>query len=272
MTHEKSVAEHYAHATLEQTILAALQASGKDLAHLVPSDLAPIDEFHIGGRPATVAFTEQLSLKPGQHVLDLGCGLGGTSRYLAETYGVHVTGIDLTADYIAAATMLAKLVGLESQVSYQTASATALPFAPARFDAVTLLHVGMNIADKAALFAEARRVLKPGGIFGIYDVMRESGEGPISFPVPWSSSPETSFLETSATYQHLLEAAGFTVEAQRSRRDFAIKFLQKIPTNQPPPLGTHLLMGETAPQKIANLLTNLQRNLIAPTEIISKAQ
>jgi len=170
---EQSVAQHYTHGSLEGAIFGALAALGKDLDHLAPADLAPVDEFHIGGRQATTDFAAELEIEPGLHLLDIGSGLGGASRYFAHERRCRVTAIDLTEEYVRAAEALAKRVGLENQVSYQHGSALALPFAPRSFDGAYMLHVGMNIQDKARLFAEVQRVLKPGGIFGIYDVMRE---------------------------------------------------------------------------------------------------
>ena len=273
---EQSVAQHYTHGSLEGAIFGALAALGKDLDHLAPADLAPVDEFHIGGRQATTDFAAELEIEPGLHLLDIGSGLGGASRYFAHERRCRVTAIDLTEEYVRAAEALAKRVGLENQVSYQHGSALALPFAPRSFDGAYMFHVGMNIQDKARLFAEVQRVLKPGGIFGIYDVMRESGEGDLSFPVPWASSPDTSFVESAITYRCLLESAGFEVQKERSRREFAVEFFRQmraraIEGGGPPPLGLHILMGTSAPQKVANMIDNLERGLIAPTEIISRA-
>ena len=134
----------------------------------------------------------------------------------------------------------------------------------------------MNVADEAGLFAEVWRVLRPGGLFGVYDVMREEGEGDLGFPVPWASSPDTSFVESAAAYRRLLEGAGFAVQKERSRRGFAIEFFRNMRAQAaqrggPPPLGLHILMGATAPQKAANMMANLERGLIAPTEIIARA-
>jgi ubiquinone/menaquinone biosynthesis C-methylase UbiE len=271
---EESVAQHYAHGTLEGTIFAALAASGKDLDRLAPADLAPVDEFHIGGREATIDFAAELGVEPGLNLLDIGSGLGGASRYFAHERGCHVTGIDLTEEYVRLAKALAKRVGLEDQVSYQHGSALALPFAPGSFDGAYMLHVGMNISDKARLFAEVRRVLKPGGVFGIYDVMRENGAGDLSFPVPWAASPDTSFVESAATYRSLLASAGFAVQKERGRRELAIEFFRRMRAAQgggPPPLGLHILMGASAPQKFANMIENVERGLVAPTEMVSRA-
>jgi SAM-dependent methyltransferase len=165
-------------------------------------------------------------------------------------------------------------VGLGDRVSYRAGGALSLPFASGTFDGAYMLHVGMNIAEKAALFTETRRVLKPRGVFGVYDVMRDA-DGELAFPVPWAANTENSFVDSAATYRRLLEEAGFTVESERSRRDFAIDFFQRMRAQAaqrgPPPLGLHILMGPTAPQKIANMVSNLELGLIAPTEIICRA-
>jgi ubiquinone/menaquinone biosynthesis C-methylase UbiE len=260
---------------LERSILDALAAAGKDLDKLTPADLAPVDEFHIGGRPATIELAAQMEVGPGLHLLDIGSGLGGASRYFAQERGCRVTGIDLTVEYVRTAAALAKRVGLDDRVSYRQGSAVALPFASGAFDGAYMLHVGMNIADKAALFAEVRRVLKPNAVFALYDVMQER-EGPLSFPVPWASGAHTSFVESAPAYRRRLEACGFTVRKERSRRTFAIEFFQQMRVRHahaggPPPLGLHILMGASAPQKIANMLDNLERGLIAPVELVCDA-
>jgi ubiquinone/menaquinone biosynthesis C-methylase UbiE len=272
---EDQVARHYSQDGLEQIVTRALAASGADLARLAPSDLAPVDEFHIGGRPATMAFADQLAVMPGMSLLDIGCGLGGASRYFAHQRGCRVTGIDLTAAYVEVARSLARRVGLADAVDYRQASALSLPFAPATFDGAYMLHVGMNIADKAALFAEVKRVLKPDGVYGIYDIMRES-DGDLTFPVPWATTADTSFVVGAATYRQLLESAGFAIVNERSRRDFAAEFFRQLRAGSrqpggPPPLASHPLMGATAAQKVANMIDNLERGLIAPAEMVCRA-
>ncbi|MBW8271170.1 class I SAM-dependent methyltransferase [Caldovatus aquaticus] len=276
---ERQVAEHYAArgGALERAILEALAAAGADPDRLAPADLAPVDEFHIGGRQATMDLAAQLDLRPGMHLLDVGSGLGGASRYFAQDHGCRVTGIDLTEEFVRVAETLARRTGLADRVSYRWGSALSLPFAPASFDGATMLHVGMNIADKRTLFAEVRRVLRPGGVFAIYDVMREAAvsEEP-RFPLPWAADAGASFLETAADYRRLLEAAGFAVRAERGRRDFAIAFFRRLRAETvrrggPPPLGLHLVMGPAAQQKIANVADALERGLIVPTEIVCRA-
>jgi SAM-dependent methyltransferase len=184
-----------------------------------------------------------------------------------------VTGIDLTEEYVKVADTLSKRLGVDDRISFRQGSALAMPFEPASFDAATMLHVGMNIGDKRALFAEVARVLKPGGVFAVYDVMK-SGPGEVTFPVPWARTAETSFVADPATYRSALEASGFTPAPERGRRDFALAFFRKLRAQTAekglPPLGLHVLMGETSREKIANMIANLEQGVIAPVEIIAR--
>jgi ubiquinone/menaquinone biosynthesis C-methylase UbiE len=272
---ERAVAQHYSRGGLEQQILDVLMTIGADLEYLDPEQLAPVDEFHIGGRPATVELVTQLDLQPGLHVLDVGSGLGGTARYLARQHAVEVTGLDLTMEYVQVATSLTRRAGLADLVQFRQGSATELPFPDGSFDRVCMLHVGMNIADKAALFAEVRRVLVPGGIFGVYDVMRV-GPGDITFPVPWAAAATTSFVAEPTYYRELLAKAGLTVQFQRDRRDVALDFFRQMKARAaqhgPPVLGLHVVMGPDAPLKIANMVDGLTRAVLAPTEMICLAE
>lgn len=267
------IAQHYSQGTLEAQILDALVRTGADPDHLHPDQLAPVDEFHIGGRAATVALLDQVDLHDGMRVLDVGSGLGGTARYLAHHHRVAVTGIDLTEEYVQVARSLTGRAGLAGQVAFHQGSATALPFDDHTFDRACMLHVGMNIADKPALFAEIRRVLTDGATFGLYDVMR-TGTAEVTYPVPWASTPATSFLAEPAQYRELLADAGLAVVAERDRREFGITFFRelraKIAESGPPALGLHVVMGDDAATKVANMIDNLDRGSIAPTEIICR--
>lgn len=274
MSVEESVARHYAHGSLGRTILEALASAGKDVDHLAPADLAPVDEFHIGGRQATIAFAAQLGVRRGMRLLDVGCGLGGAARYFAHEHGCHVSGIDLTEEYVAVANDLARRAGLGELVAYRQGSALALPWAPGSFDGAYLLHVGMNIEDKAGLFAEIRRVLAPSGVLGIYDVMR-AGAGELAYPVPWATLAETSFVADPATYRRLLEAAGFEVLAERDRREFALEVFRQMRARgaggRPAALGLHIVMGPDAGRKVDNMMGDIERGLLAPVEMFCRA-
>ena len=273
MTVEQEVARHYTHGSLQEQVLKGLKATGRAPDTVRPEDLATIDEFHMGGHQATAELAARLDLKPGATLLDIGSGLGGPARFFARTFGCAVTGIDLTPEYVAVAADLTRMVGLQDSVAFQVGSATALPFADASFDAATLLHVGMNIPDKERLCAEAARVLKRGGVFGVYDVMR-TGEGALDFPVAWAADEATSFVLGPVGYRRALEKAGFAIESERSQRDLALAFFARLKARMaesgPPPLGIHVLMGVDAGRKVANLISNLQSGRIAPIEMICR--
>jgi ubiquinone/menaquinone biosynthesis C-methylase UbiE len=274
MDTEQQVAKHYTQGTLEKTILDALKSSGKDIDTLTAGDLTSGDEFHLGWLPATIEIAKDLGLGRDMHVLDVGAGIGGPARYFAEAHGSRVTGIDLTPEFVEVANKLTRRCGLADRVSFREASGLALPFEDGAFDAATLIHVGMNIEDKAKLFAEVRRVLKKGGRFAVYDVMKiDASELP--YPMPWAATPATSFPEKPETYRKLLAAAGFTIENETNRREFSLKLAremrEKIEKHGPPALGPQVLMGPAAKERLGNVMATLERGAIAPVEMIARA-
>lgn len=272
---ETDVATHYTTDSLIDRIKSALAAAGADAARPTPDDLKPVDEFHTGGMEATEALLAQLEIGAETRVLDIGCGIGGTARAIAARYGARVTGVDLTPDYVAAAVELSRIVCLDDRVRFEAGSALALPVEDAAFDLALLLHVGMNVEDKHGLFREARRALAPHGTFALFEVMQGPEAEPLAFPVPWASRSETSFVAPLEAYEDAARAAGFAIVAERDRTEFARAFFDKvmarIEAEGPPPLGIHLLMGDTARVKIANYVENLKAGRIAPTELICRA-
>jgi SAM-dependent methyltransferase len=274
MSIEGIVIEHYRHGALEDALLKGLAAAGKDVANLTPDDLAPADEFHIGGRPATVDFVAAFQPAAGTHWLDIGSGVGGPSRYTARHCKCHVTGVDLCKEYVEIASSLSRRVALGDRVSYLQASALALPFKDSTFDGVYMQHVGMNIADKAKLFAEVCRVVKPGGTFAIYDVMRR-GDGVLVYPLPWASNEQKNFVETPARYRALLAAQAFEVTREDDRTNFAMGFFHALhtkmtQTGSSPTFGLQIVMGATAKQKISNMIGLVERGIIAPVIMICR--
>lgn len=268
---EARVERHYARGGLVAAIEAGLAALGKDAEPPGLEDLAPVDEFHIGGRAASLHLLEPLALAPGTRVLDVGSGLGGTARLLADRWGCDVTGVDLTAAFCVAADRLTGRVGLSDRVRYRRASALALPFRDASFELATMLHVGMNVRDKHALAREVARVLVPGGVFALYDVLRGPSRAPLSHPVPWADEPSTSFLATPDKMRGALEAAGFRVEHAQDRSAEAVAFFERLRApGAPPPLGLHLVMGPSFPAKVANMAANLADGRIAPWELVCR--
>jgi len=273
MSDDDAVSGHYRHGDLLGAIEAALGRLGKTTDSLTIEDLAPVDEFHIGGRRATENFLDQLDFSTQDHVLDVGCGLGGASRFAASRYGMSVTGIDLTEEYIETGNVLCRWVKLNDSVTLQRGSALSMPFEPGTFDGGYMMHVGMNIADKARLFAEIFRVLRPGASFGVYDVMRRKA-GQLTYPVPWATEDSASALASPDQYEQALRDAGFIISKQNNRRDFALNFFQELRVKTkakggPPPLGLHTLMQESASEKLRNLVDGIAADCIAPVEIIA---
>lgn len=271
---EQRVARHYGDTDLERNVLAALKAAGKDIERLTIDDLSEIDEFHLGWRAQTAGIADRLKLTPVEHLLDIGCGIGGPARYCAARHGCEVTGLDLTPSFISVAKMLTERCGLSDRVAFREGSALAMPFAASVFDAAMLIHVGMNIADKPALFAQARRVLKKGGRFAVYDVMR-TGDAPLTYPMPWSEHPETSFVAGPAQYRDWLAAAGFRLESEINQRDVVLQKMAamraRAAQDGPPLLGLHVIMGPQAKERLKNVMAALESGLVAPVEMILRA-
>ncbi len=255
------VERHYGRGALLDCILGALRELGKDLGQLAPSDLAPVDEFHIRGREATVELANRASLRPGLRVLDVGSGLGGSARYLAVEHQCRATGIDLTKEYVDVANTLAELVGLEDAVEFHQGSALEIPFDDGTFDMVWTEHVQMNIADKRAFYAEITRVLAPGGRLLFHDIFQGTG-GPPHYPVPWAEDSSISFLAPPERVRAMLEALGLRIldweDKTRHSLDWFSATVEKIEQSGPPPLGIHLLMGDTARTKLVNIVDNLR--------------
>lgn len=269
----KTIQTHYTRSDVGHAILAALEKAGKDVNRLTLEDLAPVDEFHIRGRAATLELARAAGLTAEKRVLDVGSGVGGTSRCLAKEFGCRVTGIDLTEEYCRAAELLTRRIGLSDLLDYRQGDATHLPFDDASFDVVWTEHVAMNIPDKSRLYREMHRVLKPGGTLAIYDILT-GPSGPVLFPVPWARTPDTSFLVRPDELRQLLEGSGFTVSNWSDTTDAArawfVSLAEKIRKEGLPQLGFHILLGADFQAMAQNQRRNLEEGRIVLAQVIAK--
>ena len=237
---------------------------GKDLENITREDIAPVDEFHVRGAAVSKELATSIDLN-NKTVLDIGSGLGGPCRMLADTYNCMATGIDLSNEYVRTATKLSELVGLSSKTKYVQGDAAELPFADNSFDVVWTQHVQMNVPDKQKFYSEISRVLKPGGHFLYYDILKNN-DSVVSYPMPWSSTENESFLFKNIEMEAILTSLGLTKVSSTNQTAAGIEFfeglLAKIKEFGPPKIGLNVLMGETTKPKLVNLLEHLKSDAL----------
>jgi ubiquinone/menaquinone biosynthesis C-methylase UbiE len=250
---------------LVAAISSALEAAGVDRTTLRPADLASVDEFHIRGRAASLEIIKELCLTPDSRVLDLGSGLGGPARTVAELTGCTVTGVDLTPEFCEVARALTEWTGLADRTRFQVGDATATGLPDGSVDAAMTVHVAMNISDKPALYAEAFRLLRPGGRFVVYDVLQGEG-GEVRYPVPWARDASTSFLATPEDMRELLTAAGFEILSEVDSSEESLAWFQqvraRIERDGPPPVSFAAFLGDEFALMAANQVANLAERRI----------
>ena len=252
------VRDHYRATGLAERLKTALAALAPDDQQLTYQQLAGLDQFHTRGLAATAELGKLVGITADMSVLDVGSGVGGPARFLAATYGCRVTGIDLSEPFVEAARYLTQRTGQSERVLFEAASALDLPFDDGQFDVVLLQHVAMNISDRARLYREIRRVLKPGGKFATFDVVL-NGEAEPHYPVPWARTQDTSCLLTPAATRDAIEPAGFRTLICQDDTEAGKTWAAQLRATWPPPSPN---LGVVMGPDFAPLAMNLGRNLM----------
>ncbi len=268
----KHIHSYYSPNDLYNKIIAGLNKLGKDLSKITLDDLQPVDEFHIRGDTATKELIKLSAFTPDMHILDVGCGIGGSTRRLSHETGCRVTGIDLSDEYIDTAQRLTQLLNMQERVTFHAASALALPFDDNAFDGVWSLQMNMNVDDKLSWLKETYRVLKPGGRAVLYEVCGNKNT-PLYFPVPWAQDSSMSFLVPPESFREVITAAGFDITVWNDKTGLARQaFAQvKAPVGEPnlPVLGVYLLVGNDISTKAYNLHRNLDEERVSLIETVA---
>ncbi len=248
-----------------QLILDAIEKLGISQADITRKHTSAFDEFHVRGRAVSEELFSQIELNKDSLVLDLGCGLGGTCRMIAEKYNCMVHGIDYSEGHIDTANSLSNLTGLDNKTQFTKGDATELPYPSNQFDLIITQHVQMCIADKDKLYSEVKRVLKKGGRFIYYDVLKKS-DGSLGYPLPWVDEATNNHLITSNHLSDTLCSLGFKKIAPQDQTqkgvDFLSSFLAKAKDKPSILTGQKILMGENALEKITNLHQALKDRLV----------
>src|SRR5271168_2181095 len=264
-----TIRAQYSTGLSQRNIERALVAAGKDLDHLAPIDLGLLEDFHTMGRYATSQLVDLVGITSKSAVLDAGSGIGGTARYMADRCGCTVNAVDLTDEYCATSRWLNRLVGLDGRISVRQADVTELPFADGTFDVAISQHVQMNVADKARLYAEARRVLVNGGRLAMWDITTRPLVQ-LDYPLPWADEPARGHLVTSGELRAAVESSGFAIEHWNDLTDQAAVLMQALLNQPPEPLGLHAFVTDFA-RKAENLTNALADGRLRVIQGIARA-
>jgi len=264
-----TIRNQYSTGLSRHNIEQALISAGKDLEHLEPAELGLLEDFHTMGRYATGQLVDLVGITGGSEVLDAGSGIGGTARYVADHCGCPVTAVDLTEEYCETSRWLNRLVGLDDRISVRQADVTELPFADGTFDVAISQHVQMNVADKARLYSEARRVLTNGGRLALWDITI-GGSAELDYPLPWADQPARSHLVTSDELRAVVESAGFAVEHWNDLTEQAAALMQAVLAQPLNPLGLHAFVTDFQ-RKVENLTTALADGRLRAIQAVVRA-
>lgn len=267
----RHIHSYYSPNDLYKKIIDGLNKLGKDLSNVTLDDLQPVDEFHIRGDVATKELIKLAAFKPDMHILDVGCGIGGSSRRLSHETGCRVTGIDLSNEYIDTAKQLTQLLNMQRQVTFHACSALELAFDDDSFDGIWSLQMNMNVEDKLSWLQETYRVLKPGGRAVLYEVCGNKNS-PLHYPVPWAQDETMSYLLPPEQFRDVITSVGFEIEVWNNKTDLAKIAFENVkePLGKPvlPVLGVYLLVGSDIQTKAYNLHRNLEEERVSLIETL----
>lgn len=271
---DSDISRHYTRGDLLERLHAALLGDDIDPDHPTIETLAPFDQFHGRGLEATEEVADVLAVAATDHLLDVGSGIGGPARYIADRFGCRVTGIDLTAEFCDVARHLTQMLGLEDRVAFEQGDALAMPFADASFDGAYSMNVSMNIADKAGFYREIHRVLRPGAWLVLIEIA-QGPNGSLDYPTPWAQTAESSFLVTPSETGEVLEASGFTDLKSRDTAKESLAFGARSRAmvergEKPPYRAVQLIHGDLAAEAIANSSRGIVEARIIPIEVFCR--
>lgn len=208
------VAAHYGRSSLADALLGRLAEHGIGPEGVTLEHLSALDQMHLRGHEATLELLDAMAIRKRMKVLDVGAGIGGPARVIASRHEAQVTALDLTPELCEANRVLSRLVGLSRRIKVVEGDATDLPFDDAVFDRVVTIHASMNIERKRTMYREVHRVLKPGGLFGFYDVVAGVAGSP-EYPVPWAGDVFVSHLVSPSQMLATAEEVGLRVRLVR---------------------------------------------------------
>lgn len=274
MAGDSKITEHYQKGNLQDRLKAALVDDGVDPMHPSIEALAPFDHFHGRGLEATKEMADALEVAPSDHLLDVGSGIGGPARYLAQRFGCRVTGIDLTMEFCDVARQLTRMLGLEGRVNFEQGNALSMPFPHGHFHGAYSMNVSMNIADKIRFYEEIFRVLRPGGWLVLSELALGPNGGP-DYPTPWALTAQSSFLASPSETLDGLESTGFTVVKSRDTVKENLAFSARSRAivdrgEKPPHRAVKLIHGELAADAASNTINAIKNARLIPIEVLCR--
>lgn len=248
--------------TLLAGILAAVASVGHDVDNLCADVLTPIDHLHTFGLAATLRLAAAAGIAADDVVLDVGCGIGGPARTLATHFGCQVVAVDVAADYCDTAAELNRRSGLDDLIEVRRGDATALPCENDEFTVAWTQHASMNIAAKARMYAEMRRVLVTGGRLAFFDVLAGRRE-PVHLPVPWADEESQSLLASPEETRQLVTEAGFAIRQWDDVTATAAEYVTALAhaPRLPGGLGMHLVVPDMS-ERAAVLARNVSEGRV----------